>query len=229
MKQGVVRKTLLETTGTLLIIGGGEVDVTLLKKLHRRGAMVVCADGGAQICQQAGIVPAAIIGDLDSLVDRGKWEKETMVFELREQVTTDFEKCLYSVEAPTTVCLGVSGKRLDHTLAALDVLARYSIEREMAIVSEFDLVMASNNHFTFEVDMGGRVSIHPILPVLFEESKGLKFALDGLQLSPGYQLGTCNRALEGVFEILPREGQTAPYLVIIDKKYLDGWLYGAEF
>ncbi|MCF6303432.1 MAG: thiamine diphosphokinase [Devosiaceae bacterium] len=191
--------------------------------------MVVCADGGAQVCTQAGIVPEAIIGDLDSLEERGEWEKKTKVFELSEQVTTDFEKCLYSVEAPNTVCLGVIGKRLDHTLAALDVLARYSTERELVIVGEVDLILAADNYFAFEVDEGARVSIHPILPVLFERSKGLEFALDGLHLSPGYQLGTSNRAQGGVFEIVPMEGQIAPYLVIIEKKYIEGWLYGAEF
>ena len=48
------------------------------------------------------------------------------MIQIAEQVTTDFEKALYSTRAPVTVALGMTGKRLDHTLAALDAVSKYA-------------------------------------------------------------------------------------------------------
>ena len=46
--------------------------------------------------------------------------------QIAEQETTDFEKAIYSTRAPVTVALGMTGKRFDHTLAALDAVTRYA-------------------------------------------------------------------------------------------------------
>lgn len=223
-----LRKTFLDVNGLLVIVGGGVVDLALLKQLHEQGATVIGADGGANVFAELGIVPAAIIGDMDSLKNRADWETKTQVLEIFEQETTDFEKCLYSVMAPQTICLGMSGKRLDHTLAALDIMLAYSDARELVMVSETDLILVANGYFAFEVEQGARVSVHTIWPVLFAASKGLEYPLDGLELAPGKRLGTSNRAVGGVFEVLPEGGQIAPYLVIVEKKYLGAWLGEVE-
>jgi thiamine pyrophosphokinase len=164
------------------------------------------------------------VGDLDSLENKEDWAKKTSVIELEEQESTDFEKCLYASEAPITIALGMSGKRLDHTLAALDVLVRYSANRALVIVSETDLILVGRGPFEFEVNRGARVSVHPVMPIKFASSKGLKFALEGVALAPGVKTGTSNRAVSGMFEIVPAKNQTAPYLVIIEKEYLQKWM-----
>src|SRR6185312_6700292 len=86
--------------GPLAIVGGGFVDPALLRELAGRGVTLVGADGGGDAIGDAGLVPAAIIGDLDSLRDRDGWEKRTRVIHLPEQVTTDFQKALRSTSAP---------------------------------------------------------------------------------------------------------------------------------
>ncbi len=222
--QGKEHKNVIFSENFLIIVGGGHVDVALLKTLYAEGAMVIGADGGADICAGAGIVPDAIIGDLDSLADSFRWGKKTKIIEIKEQDTTDFEKCLYSSEAPITICLGVTGKRLDHTLAALDVLARHAARRHMAIVSETDLVLAVRGKFAFEIEKGARVSVHPVTPITFATSVGLEFPLQGVELAPGLRTGTSNRALSGVFSIVPKGDENTPYLVIIDKSYLQTWV-----
>lgn len=227
MQEGL-RETFLEVDGLLVIVGGGTVDLALLKQLYEGGATVIGADGGANVFMELDIIPAAIIGDLDSLTNRKEWETKTQVLEMFEQDTTDFEKCLYSVAAPATVCLGMSGKRLDHTLAALDIMLAYSDRRELVMVSETDLILVANGSFTFEVEQGARVSVHAILPVIFENSRGLEYPLDGVELAPGKRSGTSNRAVGGGFEIVPRADQISPCLVIIEKKYLGEWLRKGE-
>jgi len=211
---------LIATSGVLVIAGGGHVDLALLKTLKNTGATVIAADGGADACAKADIVPAAIIGDLDSLERRPEWERKTRVIEIKEQQTTDFEKCLYSTKAALTLGLGLTGKRLDHTLAALDVMLRYSKKRQIVLVDETDLALLRNGAFSFQVAPGERVSIHPLEKVAFARSKGLKFALDGLELAPGKLSGTSNQATTGKFSIETAPGEQGSWLLLLDKRHL---------
>ena len=81
------------------------------------------------------IIPDLIIGDLDSLLQRPVWESMTNVVRLAEQDTTDFEKCLYSVSAPLFLAFGFTGNRLDHTLAAVHIAAKYIAEKSIILVA----------------------------------------------------------------------------------------------
>ena len=216
----------LEFSRLLVIVGGGSVDRMLLGRLHDEGACVVAADGGAEACQKVKIVPEAIIGDMDSLENREEWEEKTRVIEIGEQDSTDFEKCLYMTSAPVSVGLGMTGKRLDHTLAALSVLAKYGEQRKLALAGRTDLVLAVRGRCCFEVEPGARISIHPVQAIRFARSVGLEYGLEGVDLVPGKRTGTSNRAKSDHVEIIPEPNDNSPYLVLLDKKYLDFWLQG---
>ena len=138
-----------------------------------------------------------------------------------EQETTDFEKALYCTTAPVTIGLGMTGRRFDHTLAALDAVTRHGKDRVIILVDEADLAMALTGPFSFEVDPHERVSVHPLLPIRFKRSVGLKYPLDGLRLAPGERTGTSNEAVDGPFRIEP-ESRARPWLLILDRKYLFG-------
>ena len=62
--------------------------------------------------------------------------------QIGEQETTDFEKSLYSTRAPVTVALGMTGRRFDHTLAALDAVAKYAAKRKIVLVDEEEIAEA---------------------------------------------------------------------------------------
>ncbi|QQR39598.1 thiamine diphosphokinase [Devosia rhizoryzae] len=205
-------------TRPLAIVGGGTVDQALLRELAARGVALVGADGGGDTIGAAGLVPEAIIGDLDSLRDREGWEQRTRVIELSEQVTTDFQKALYSTQAPVTLALGMTGKRLDHTLAALSALLQVGAERHVLLVDEVDVALAVSGPFAFEAQAGERVSVHPLLPVRFERSAGLAYPLDGLVLDPAGRLGTSNAATGGLVEIVPADGTV--WLLILGRERL---------
>ena len=212
----------VEFEGLLVIVGGGNVDRQLLRDLAASGGHLVGADGGADEIVAAGLMPEAIVGDLDSLRDPSSWIGRTRLIRIAEQETTDFEKTLYSVGAPVTVALGMMGKRFDHTLAALDAVARYARDRIIILVDDDDVAMALSGPFSFEVDAGDRVSVHPLLPIKFKRSLGLKYPLDGLRLAPGERTGTSNAAEFGPFSIEPDPRSKAPWLLIVDRKYLFG-------
>lgn len=214
--------SVLRFEGLLVIVGGGTVDFQLIRDLAAAGAHLVGADGGADRIVQAGHFPEAIIGDFDSLATPEEWLGRTRLLRISEQDTTDFEKALYSTQAPVTLALGMTGRRFDHTLAALDAVARYARERTIILVDEEDLAMALTGSFSFEVDAGERVSVHPLAPIRFRRSLGLRYPLDGLRLAPGERTGTSNQATDGVFRIEPEPRAKAPWLLIVDRKYLFG-------
>ena len=204
--------------GPLAIVGGGAVDKRLLVELAERGVALVGADGGGDVIGDAGLVPYAIIGDLDSLVDRTAWERRTRVIHIPEQTTTDFQKALYSTQAPVTLALGMTGKRLDHTLAALSAVLQYAPTRRLLVIDEVDVALAVVGSIAFVADTAERVSIHPLLPISFVRSTGLLYPMDGLTLQPGGLIGTSNEGTGGRVEIVPA-GDT-PWLLILRKERL---------
>lgn len=202
----------------MAIVGGGAVDPELLRELAGRGVALVGADGGGDAIGAAGLVPAAIIGDLDSLSDRAGWESRTRVIHIPEQITTDFQKALHSTQAPVTLALGMTGKRLDHTLAALSAVLQYASSRRLLLVDEVDVALAATGPVAFEAGLRERVSIHPLAPIRFEHSTGLYYPMDGLLLEPGGLIGTSNEGIGGRVEIVPADA--TPWLLILGKERL---------
>lgn len=204
--------------GPMAIVGGGAVDPALLVELAGRGVALVGADGGADAIGDAGLMPAAIIGDLDSLADRTVWEERTRVIHIPEQITTDFQKALYSTSAPVTLALGMTGKRLDHTLAALSAVLQYAPTRRLLLVDEVDVALAVVGSISFAAGPRERVSIHPLLPIRFLHSTGLFYPMDGLLLEPGGLIGTSNEGTGGPVEVVPYDD--TPWLLILGKERL---------
>lgn len=209
---------MLAFDGPIAIVGGGFVDTALLLDLAARDVALIGADGGGDVIGSVGLVPYAIVGDLDSLADREAWAARTRVLHIAEQDTTDFQKAIYSTSAPITLALGVTGKRLDHTLAALSAVLQYSPSRHLLIVDEVDVALAVVGAVEFNATAGERVSVHPLLPISFAASEGLLYPLDGLTLEMGRRVGSSNAATGGRVTIVPKD-QT-PWLLIMSKERL---------
>ena len=221
MQERALPPQIIPYDGLLVIVGGGRVDQDLLRDLYLTGGHLVGADGGADQIVAAGLKPEAIIGDFDSLANVDEWLGRTRLVRIPEQETTDFEKALYSTKAPVTIALGMTGGRFDHTLAALDAVTRHAKERVIILVDEVDLAMALTGPFSFEVAPRERVSVHPLLPLRFKRSVGLRYPLEGVRLAPGERTGTSNEAVDGPFRIEP-ESRTKPWLLVLDRNHLFG-------
>ena len=212
------KPVLLRYQTPIAIVGGGSVDPDLLHELALRNIALIAADGGADTIDAAGLLPEAIIGDLDSLTDRARWEKRSQVIHIPEQITTDFQKALYTTEAPVTLALGMTGKRLDHTLAALSALHEVAQDRHVILVDEVDVALALSGPFAFEAAEKERVSVHPLVPIIFERTEGLFYPMTELLLDPAGRLGTSNEGIGGRVEIVPRDA--TPYLLILGRERL---------
>lgn len=139
----------------------------------------------------AGRVPEAVIGDLDSL-DPGDrvWLPDAAIHRVAEQDSTDFVKCLARIAAPLVVGLGFLGARLDHTLAALNALARH--DGACLLVGSEDVAFHVAGRVALDLAPGSRLSIFPMAPVT-GRSRGLEWPIDGLTLAPAGRIGTSNR------------------------------------
>jgi len=205
----------------VLLIGGGDVEWTILFALIEQGYPLIAVDGGANRLKQNEIVPDLIIGDLDSLAERQYWETRTTVTEISEQSSTDFEKALYSTEAPLYLAFGFIGKRFDHSLSALHILIKYNATKQVILVDCVDLMFLATGISEFPLPKDTRLSIYPVSPVTFKSSTGLLYPLDGLIMEQGTFIGTSNITNSENVQIIPQNSISDHYLLILPNLHLD--------
>lgn len=179
---------IVEFDETVTLLGHAEVPSRHLRDLVDSPAPLICADGGGNTALEFGLTPVVIVGDMDSFSK----PFDGQVIHLAEQDTTDFEKCLYSVKAPLYVGYGFLGGRVDHELTALSVLVRYA-DRPVILVGEHDICFCCPKELQIDVQKGTRISIFPMSDVKMH-STGLKWPLDGIEMSPSTRTGTSNKA-----------------------------------
>ena len=211
-----------EKTKPLILVGNGAYDTAMLAKFAHMGR-VVAVDGGYYGCRLAGITPDLLIGDMDSVdpADLVDARKKTRVHPISEQDTTDLEKALRHVRAPAILGFGFLGKRFDHSLAALSVLARFTEMHRVMLVGSEDIVHVTSGSFTMRMDAGRRLSIWPLGRIDFARSEGLQWPLDGLQMAPNETVGTSNKMASDRLEIHPKEGSSTAYAVLAETRYLE--------
>lgn len=182
---------------SVTLLGDGPVDPDQLARALRLAPILVAADGGARHAHSLGHPVTRIVGDLDSLTNLEFWRDQgAELVQIDEQDSTDFEKCLYSVEAGLYIGLGFLGRRLDHTLACLRSLAAYP-EKPVVLVGEDDVVFLAPVEVALDLPAGMRVSVFPLGAVSCGPSTGLRWQLDGLEMAPDGKIGTSNAALGG--------------------------------
>lgn len=204
----------------VLLVGGGEIEWELLKQQRVAGYPIVGVDGGANRLKENGIVPDLLIGDLDSVADRDSYSKQTEIIEISEQDTTDFEKSLYSIDAPLFIAFGFWGGRLDHSLAALHVLTKYRSQKSILLVDQIDMMLVPGGNFSMALPKNSRISIYPLEPTTFQASQGLKYPLTGLTLKAGDAVGVSNETTSEEVEITPSPDSSDNYAVIIPNRFL---------
>ena len=211
----------------MLLLGGVEVPLPQLHRELSRGLSLIAVDGGANQLLGSEIMPDAIVGDLDSLQHRDNWAKRCKLVAIAEQDTTDFEKCLYSVRAPSYIALGFSGRRLDHTLANLHVMAKRVQSHPVVLVGEYDVVVVCDGDIAIDLPQALRLSIFPLSAVTFAHSAGLLYPLDGLQMAVGQAIGTSNTVSRSRVEIIKAEGDKGLYALMVPleaQAALEAWM-----
>ena len=201
----------MQSRAGVTLVGAGEPRREDIEEALKSAPCLVAADGGADRALALGFAPEAVIGDLDSLTGRAALG-DTPIFEIDEQETTDFEKCLSLIDASLILACGFAEARIDHSLAVYSALARRIGPPTIVIGSE-DIVFAAPDEIALDLPVGTRVSLFPMAP-LTGRSAGLEWPIEGLGLTPMGRIGTSNRVTgpvrlafdaPGMLVILPRE------------------------
>lgn len=203
---------IVQTSRAVTLIGGGPVGSDDLGFALANAPVLVAADSGAIKALDAGYLPEAVIGDLDSLGAQARaCLPAGRVHRITEQDSTDFDKALRNIASPVVVGVGFSGGRLDHQLAALSTLVRHST-RPCILLGDTDVVFHAPRSLRLDLSDGERLSLFPMRQIT-GRSTGLQWPINGLTLAPGGRIGTSNRATgmvtldfdgDGMLVILPR-------------------------
>lgn len=216
----------------LVILAAGDFPSgAVTSHILRSAAKVVCCDGAAAEYIAWGGRPCAIVGDCDSLPDGLRGEFSGIVHCSPDQETNDLTKAVrYCVSQGLghIVILGATGKREDHTLANISLMADYitmpGVESVRMVTERMVLdAVVPNGHagygeaiaiyersgmfpelnereFEFGSIPGQQVSIFTPLPGVRITTRGLRYPLESACLK-GWWSGTLNEAIYDRFSI----------------------------
>lgn len=189
-----LKRHIIEQNYPIGLVGGGEIHEGDFSDSSQFVQEYVAADGGAGAILDQNLIPCALIGDFDSVSEDvlGRIPKER-IHQIREQDSTDFEKCLSMIEAPLIVGLGFLGARVDHELAVFAALCQFA-EKRVCLLGKEDFVFLCPPKIVLPLASAERVSLFPVAPCQ-AKSEGLQWPLDGLPLGPLMQIATSNAAL----------------------------------
>ena len=216
----------LNFVSPILLFGASPIAKTTVHLVNEfENWPVIAVDGGVKAALDAGFLPQAIIGDMDSVDRLEDLPKSIRQILLSGQDDTDFEKCLQLIDAPLIVGIGFLDGRFDHSLAALNVLARLRHDKPIFLVGANDVLLRLRGDFEITVDIGTRFSICPLGRQHFLGSTGLEWALDNVTMKIGQRIGTSNRANASRISIVAGDGDG--YLAIAPVAAFDNMLKAA--
>lgn len=154
---------------------------TWLKKLAKQADFVLAADGGANVALAVGIIPDAVIGDLDSVSPRTRRAlQDTPFIHVKRQDNTDLEKALDWITAQrfdTCFIVGATGGRLDFTLGNILAVRPYLNKIQIQFCGPDWTLFALRKGCTFQARKGARCSFIPLSTCKSVSLKGMKYCV----------------------------------------------------
>ncbi|MBN2667060.1 MAG: thiamine diphosphokinase [Bacteroidales bacterium] len=169
----------------------------------RKAEHIICCDGGAQSLIEAGMEPEAIVGDLDSIDPQLAERFSDRIFRNSEQETNDLTKAVrwcINNRYDNIVIVGATGKREDHTIGNISLLAEYAGEVTVVMITDTGTFTPFLQGAKVESFPGQQVSLFSINPGTEISSIGLKYELERLKLTNWWR-GTLNESTGNYFEI----------------------------
>lgn len=195
--------------GRCFVVGAG--DFTGRGLSLRPGELLVAADGGLKALLLAGLRPHAVIGDMDSFVDRAPGlplmrfprlkNDSDLALGVRLGLQQGFRRFrLYGASG---------GTRTDHFVAALQLMTGCAMQDlEVQLVAPgFDAYALHNGRALIPARPGSMVSVFSQLPVSRGVClKGLQYEATDLSLYSNRPLGLSNQALSSRILVGVRAG-----------------------
>lgn len=219
----------------LVVAGSPEPSSPALVSLLAEGAdYVVCADGGADVCRAAGVVPDVLCGDGDSAsAAAAAWAASaarTRVTFPSEKYATDLALAIDCArheasrrEAPlalTVTC--ASGGRPDHALAVVGQLAGSGAASARIVEDGYEMRIVSEEGeraWRLGPDAAGRTfSAVAVAPGTRIDERGMRWELEDKPMGLLDDLGISNVVTSPEAEVVCRAGAAAAFLLGATKK-----------
>lgn len=152
----------LEVPDTIILADGDFPSHPLAMEWLNQCPYVVCCDGAANAFIRFGRIPGAIVGDGDSLLPEVKVRFAALIHSESEQDTNDLSKafrfCLSQGRTDITI-MGATGKREDHTIGNISLLADYMDRSKVKMVTDYGIFTPIDKDSFFESYQGQQISI----------------------------------------------------------------------
>ncbi|MBO5374538.1 MAG: thiamine diphosphokinase [Clostridia bacterium] len=185
----------------------------------KEGDFIIGADRGYQVLQKNKIEPNLAIGDFDSC--DGKLEAEKVIrYPVKKDYTDSELAIMHAIELgyKKIQVWGAIGGNLDHTIANLALLAKYTEQGiDISFVDGEKIAFAINNSSAcFSAKAEGRISVFSAVDKAFGVSeKGLLYELDNKTLESSTPLGVSNEFVAKDATISVQKGTL---IIYTDKK-----------
>ena len=180
----------------------------------RNAKRIVCCDGSTQSLIIEGMQPDAIVGDLDSLSDELATLFADRLFLDENQDTNDLTKAVSwcsEMGYKDIVIVGATGKREDHTLGNISLLAEYIKTVNVIMVTDTGILQPLLESSSLSSFPGQQISIFSIDPATTVTSHGLRYPLDNTKIT-NWWFATLNEALGDSFSLDFKSGRLIVYL-----------------
>lgn len=195
---------------SVALVANGELfDLVAMERQIRQCDAVIAVDGGLRYCEAMGIWPDFIIGDFDS-VDSALFEKYRdiphQIFPV-DKDHTDLELGIHkalSMNAQSVILFAALGKRADHTLYNLHLLAK--LPGKLRIETESETLYAITDQVVISCTPGQTLSLLPLNEKAEGvNSEGLKWELQEAVINKDF-MSISNVALSSKVKISIRKG-----------------------
>ncbi len=187
-----------------------EIPLGYLKNASR----IICCDGSVQNLVLYGMEPDAIVGDLDSISDELATRFADRIYPDKSQDTNDLTKAVSWCRKKgyeDIVIVGATGKREDHTLGNISLLAEYIEYMNTIMVTDTGIFRPFLKSSVIPSYPGQQISIFSIDPQTEVTTLGLKFPLNRTKIT-NWWFATLNEALGDNFSLEFSTGRLIVYL-----------------
>jgi thiamine pyrophosphokinase len=179
----------------------------------RNAKRIICCDGSTESVVLAGKEPEAIVGDMDSISEEMAVRFADRIYKDESQETNDLTKVVmwcHEMGYTDIIILGATGKREDHTLGNISLLADYIEYMNVCMVTDTGIIIPFLKSTSISSFPGQQVSIFCIDPETEVTSHGLKYPLNHTKIN-NWWCATLNESL-GEYFSLEFKGRLLVYL-----------------
>ena len=189
----------------LIVVDGEIPSLARINQYSQLTGEMICTDGAANSLAKLNITPDVIIGDLDSIKPdlQASLADHVKIISKPSQYATDLEKALdYVIQQNhhEVVLTGIKGKRFDHAISNISILAKYSDKIKISFFDDDGQSLIVNSKLQknteFNTEIKTIISLIPAPSAKGITTQGLHYPLNNEDLEFGAREGQSNFATQ---------------------------------